>query len=101
MFDKGTVVHELAVEACHQAGFEPCIFYASLRVESVLSLVASNAGIALMMEKVYAYHQHPDVMAIPLTETIESHLVLVWLKDSKLSRSAQAFVEFLEKARPI
>ncbi len=36
MFDKGTVVHELAVEACRAAGFEPRIFYASLRVESVL-----------------------------------------------------------------
>jgi LysR family transcriptional activator of glutamate synthase operon len=95
MFDKGTVVHELAVEACRQAGFEPCIFYASLRVESVLSLVASNAGIALMMEKVYAYHQHPDVVAVPLAETIESHLVLFWLKDKKLSRPAQAFVDFL------
>jgi DNA-binding transcriptional LysR family regulator len=97
MFDKGTVVHELAVEACHQAGFEPCIFYASLRVESVLSLVASNAGIALMMEKVYAYHQHPGVVAVPLAETIDSHLVLVWLKDGKISRPAQVFVEFIEK----
>ena len=40
MFDKGTVVHELAVDACRNAGFEPRIFYASLRVESVLGMVA-------------------------------------------------------------
>jgi LysR family transcriptional activator of glutamate synthase operon len=97
MFDKGTVVHELAVDACHNAGFEPCIFYASLRVESILGLVASNAGVALMMEKVYAYHQHPHVIALPLAETIESHLVLVWLKDKELSRPARVFVEFVEK----
>lgn len=97
MFDKGTVVHELAVDACRQAGFEPRIFYASLRVESILGLVASQAGIALMMEKVYAYHQHPHVLALPLTETIESNLVLAWLKDKKLSRPARGFVEFLEK----
>ena len=38
MFDRGTVVHELAVDACRAAGFEPRIFYASLRVESVLGL---------------------------------------------------------------
>lgn len=98
MFDKGTVVHELAVEACRQAGFEPRIFYASLRVESILGLVASQAGIALMMEKVYAYHQHPHVLALPLTETIESHLVLAWLKDKKLSRPARKFVAFMEEA---
>ncbi|HOU16082.1 MAG TPA: LysR family transcriptional regulator [Anaerolineae bacterium] len=99
MFDKGTIVHELAMDACRNAGFEPCIFYASLRVESVLSLVASNVGIALMMEKVYAYHQHPQIVAIPLAETIESRLVLAWLQDTELSRPARAFVEFVENNR--
>jgi len=97
MFNKGTVVHELAVEACRNAGFEPSIFYASLRVESVLGLVASNAGVALMMEKVYAYHQNPQTIAIPLAETIESRLVLAWLKDKELSHPARMFVEFVGK----
>ncbi len=97
MFDKGTVVHELTVEACRNASFEPCIFYASLRVESILGLVASGAGIALMMEKVYAYHQHPQLVAIPLAETIESRLALTWLKEKELSRPARQFVEFVEK----
>ncbi len=97
MFNKGTVVHELAVEACRNAGFEPSIFYASLRVESVLGLVASNAGIALMMEKVTAYHQNPQTVAIPLTETIESRLVLAWLRGKELSRPARMFVEAFEK----
>ena len=83
MFDKGTVVHELAVDACRGAGFEPRIFYASLRVESVLGLVASNSGVALMMGKVVEYHQHPDVVAIPLAESIESNIVLVAPKSKK------------------
>jgi DNA-binding transcriptional LysR family regulator len=97
MFNKGTVVHELAVEACRDAGFDPSIFYASLRVESVLGLVASNAGIALMMEKVYTYHQNPQTVAIPLTETVGSRLVLAWLKGTELSRPARMFAEFVEK----
>lgn len=93
MFDKGTVVHELAVDACRAAGFEPRIFYASLRVESVLGLVASNAGVALMMEKVAAYHRHPEVVAIPLDEVIWSDIVLAAPKDSKLPRSAKLFID--------
>ncbi len=91
-----TIVHELTVDVWRNAGFEPSIFYASLRVESVLGLVAANAGIALMMEKVYAYHQHPQLVAIPLTETIESRLVLAWLQDAELSRPARMFVEFVK-----
>jgi LysR family transcriptional regulator, transcription activator of glutamate synthase operon len=97
MFDKGTIVHELAIDACRAHGFEPRIFYASLRVESVLGLVASNSGVALMMEKVFSYHQHPDVIAIPLKENIASNLVLARLKNTKESRAARTFFNFMEK----
>lgn len=95
MFDKGTIVHELAVDACRKAGFEPRNFYASLRVESILGLVASQAGVALIMEKVFQYHKHPDVIAIPLTEIIESRIVLAYPKDKKLSVWAESFWEFI------
>lgn len=95
LFDKGTTVHELTVEACRQAGFEPRIFYASLRVESILGLVTSNSGISLMMEKIFNFHKPPDVTGIPLQEIVESSLVLVWLKNKKLARPAALFVDFL------
>jgi DNA-binding transcriptional LysR family regulator len=97
MFDKGTIVHEMSMDACHRAGFDPRIFYASLRVESVIGLVASNSGIALMMEKVFEYHKHPDVVAIRLDEMIESNIVLARLRSKKLSRAARIFIEFMEK----
>ena len=97
MFDKGTVVHELAVDACRSAGFEPRIFYASLRIESILGLVASNAGVALMMERVVDYHKHPDVVVMTLEESIESHIVLVAPKIRKQAWPARAFMEFMEK----
>ena len=95
MFDKGTIVHELAVDACRKAGFEPRNFYASLRVESILGLVASQSGAALIMEKIFQYHKHPDVIAIPLVETIESKIVLAYPKDKKLSAQANNFWEFI------
>jgi LysR family transcriptional activator of glutamate synthase operon len=95
MFDKGTIVHELAVDACRTAGFEPRIFYASLRVESILGLVASQSGVALIMEKIFQYHKHPDVIAIPLAEIIESKIVLAYPKDKKLAVPARNFWEFI------
>ncbi len=95
MFDKGTVVHELAVDACHKVGFEPRIFYASLRVESILGLVASQSGVALIMEKIFQYHKHPDVIAIPLKDVVESKIVLAYPKDKKLSTPAKNFWEFI------
>jgi LysR family transcriptional regulator, transcription activator of glutamate synthase operon len=97
MFDRGTTIHELTVDACRQAGFQPRIFYASLRVESILGLVSSNSGIALMMKKIFDFHRPPDVVAIPLQETIESNLVLAWLKNKTLAQPARVFIEFMEK----
>ena len=98
MFDKGTIVYELTLDACTAAGFAPRIFYASLRVESILGLVSSNSGIALMMEKIFYFHSPKDVIAIPLQETIESNLILAWLKNKKLSRPAKIFIDFIDKA---
>lgn len=95
MFDKGTVVHELAVNACRAAGFEPRIFYASLRVESVLGLVASNSGVALIMERLVAYHRNPEVVAIPLDEVIESDIVLAAPRGAKLAQTVRLFMEFV------
>jgi DNA-binding transcriptional LysR family regulator len=97
MFDKGTVVHELAVDACRAAGFEPRIFYASLRVESILGLVASNSGVGLMMQKLVEYHKNPDVAIVPLQETITSNLVLAWPKDARPSKSLADFTEFITR----
>lgn len=96
MFDKGTMIHELTMDACRHAGFEPRIFYASLRVESILGLVASNSGITLMMEKIFSYHHPNDLVAIPLQETIESNLVLVWLKNKKITPRTQVFIDFMK-----
>jgi LysR family transcriptional regulator, transcription activator of glutamate synthase operon len=97
LLDKGTVVHELSVEVCRKAGFEPRIFYASLRVDSILGMVASNAGIALLMKKVYEYSRQPGICAIPLSETIRSNIVLAWARKKKLSLSARTFVDFMQK----
>lgn len=97
MFDKGTIVHEISMEACHKAGFTPRIFYASLRVESVIGLVASNSGVAPIMEKIYDYHKHSDVVAIPLQETVASNIVVAYLKNKKLSTPAKNFIELMKK----
>lgn len=97
MFNKGTLVYELAINACITAGFEPRVFYSTLRGASIIGLVASNSGIALMMEKVLNYYRRPDVVAIPLKETFTSKVVITYLKEKKLSKPTKMFIRFMEK----
>jgi len=97
VFDRVTDMHKLIMDECGKAGFEPTIFYSSHRKVSVFGLVGTNIGLALMPVKIYEYHQHPDVLAIPLDEHIECNIVLAYLKNRKLSKAASLFVEYLAK----
>lgn len=94
---KGTLVHELALEACRQAGFEPHIYYESLRADTICDLVAAESGVALMMEAILRRTGRRDVVSVPLEKKVEGNLVLAWLKRKKLSTPARAFVEFMGK----
>lgn len=97
MFNKGTLIHELSVNACTSAGFEPRIFYTASRAASIIGMVSSNSGVALMMEKVLNYYDRSDVIAIPLDQTIESRVIIVHPKDRKLSKPAKTFLDFMKK----
>jgi len=97
VFDRVTELHRLIMDECGKAGFEPTIFYSSHRKVSVFGLVGTNIGLALIPEKIYEYHQHPDVLAIPLEEYIECDIVLAWLKNRKLPQAASIFVDFMEE----
>jgi LysR family transcriptional regulator, transcription activator of glutamate synthase operon len=98
MFDRVTDLHKLIMDECGKAGFEPTIFYSSHRKVSVLGLVQTNIGIALMPVKTYEYHRHPDVLGIPLDEYIECNLVLVYLKNRQLPKAVMTFVDFMKHA---
>ncbi len=95
-FNRGTIVHEITMSACRQAGFEPRVFYATLRGASIIGLVASNSGVALMMEKVLKYYGRSDVVPIPLETPVESNIVVAYPKNRKLSRAAKTFLGFMK-----
>ncbi len=97
VFDKVTELHKLIMDECGKAGFEPTIFYSSHRKVSVFGLVGTNIGLALVPVKIYEYHKHPDVIAVPLEEDIECNIILAWLKNRKLPQAAKTFVDFMEK----
>jgi len=98
VFDRITDLHKLIMDECRKAGFDPTIFYSSHRKVSVLGLVGTNIGLALMPVKVYDYYQHSDVLAIPLDENIICNIVLVYLKNRMLPEAARIFVDYMSRA---
>jgi len=97
VFDKVTDLHKLIMDECKKAGFEPTVFYSSHRKVSVFGLVGANIGLALIPVRIYEYHKHPDVLAIPLDEDIECNIVLVYPKKRNLPWSAKTFINFVQE----
>ncbi len=97
IFNPGTLMHELSMNACKSAGFEPRVFYTASRATSIIGMVSSNLGVALIMEKVLNYYHRSDVVAIPLDQTIESKIIMAYPKDRKLSKSARTFLDYMKK----
>lgn len=97
VFDRVTELHKLIMDECKKAGFEPTIFYSSHRKVSVLSLVETNIGLALMPVKIFEYYRHPGVVAIRLDEDLACNIVLVYLKNRQLPKSAMMFLDFMEQ----
>jgi DNA-binding transcriptional LysR family regulator len=98
LFDRVTDLHRLIIDECGKAGFEPTIFYSSHRKVSVVGLVATNIGLALMPVKSYEYHRQPDTVAIPLDEDIECNIVLAYLRNRQLPNAARTFLDFMKQA---
>ena len=97
VFDRVTDLHQLILEECKKAGYAPTIFYSSHRKVSVFGLVGANIGLTLLPAKIYEYHKHTDVLALPLEEHIECNIVLARLKNKKLPKTADIFIDYLEK----
>jgi len=97
IFDKAAILHEVILDSCRKVGYKPTVSFASIRIESILGLVASNIGVALIPEKLFDYYKKPDNISIPLNEIIESNIVLVYLKKRKLPRSAKIFISSIER----
>jgi LysR family transcriptional regulator, transcription activator of glutamate synthase operon len=95
VFDRVTELHRLILDECAKVGFEPTIFYSSHRKVSVIGLVTTNIGIALMPVKIYEYYRHPDVVSIPLDEDIQCNIVLLYLKNRQLPKAAMTFLDFM------
>jgi DNA-binding transcriptional LysR family regulator len=67
-------------DACEQAGFRPKILQAAERGYTIVGLVASNRGVAILPESLKAM-PHPGVVFRPLLDFPQTDLFLAWRKE--------------------
>lgn len=93
-----TSISNLAIEACHQAGFHPIINRHG-RMETILSGASENNGIALLMKKsLHIFHLN-QVKILPFTENIHGDIQLYYSLNSQHRDAIEKFVQTLQPIR--
>jgi DNA-binding transcriptional LysR family regulator len=84
---------QCVLAACQQAGFKPRVLQSAERGFTILGLVASNCGIALLPESLKAL-PHPGTAFRPLTNAPLGDVFLAWnaKRDSRLRDTFVSFV---------
>ncbi len=93
-----SLMYDICVSACQAAGFIPEITFTSHRIDSILDMVSAGSHAALLMDR---HLLPPDKapyagdlpwVSVDITPHICSQVSLCYLKEQRLSVSAQNFV---------
>ena len=95
LLNRNTLIYQLCVNACNEAGFQPNIVYTGTRSENIMEMVASGMGISLMMEQSARYVGARDVALVPLAEALTSTFSLVRMRRGHYTSAALALWNFV------
>ena len=86
-------LHDLIHHLCHRAGFTPVVVERAVQFATILGLVSSNAGIAIVPASLTAIHL-PNVSFIPISDPdAVSRIFIARRSDDKAAPAARRLVE--------
>lgn len=92
MLKEGSYLRHVVLQKLKAANLTPNIVLESNQIETVKGLVASNVGLAFLLD--FIVHDTPGIKALPLAEPVFVDIGLAWKKDRYISRAAQSFIDF-------
>ncbi|TAH66838.1 MAG: LysR family transcriptional regulator [Anaerolineaceae bacterium] len=94
LMNKHISIHTMCIDVCKKYNFMPNVTRTA-RIESILSAVAANEGISLLMRKDLDMFNYKDISLIPLKEEITSTVVLAVAKNKKVSKNVASLIKYL------
>jgi LysR family transcriptional activator of glutamate synthase operon len=93
-FDFASGIHDISIESCKQAGFDPNIIHECTQIDTILELVSEGIGVSLLMEKIVSYFNNPRIKILQFENPIIATTVLAIPANKKLSQSVLDFKKF-------
>ena len=92
MLKEGSFLRQLVLSKIKRANIMPEIVLESNQIETVKGLIASNVGIAFLLD--FIVKGAPSIKAVPFDDPLFVDLGLAWKKDRYISNAAQSFIDF-------
>ncbi len=94
---KGTYAYSLAMQICHNAGFEPIDQFSVKKTEIVMKLIAKGLGVTITRHNIANRFQTGDVAIVPIEPGLELHTVILYSKNHKPLPEEQWVMHYFQK----
>ena len=95
MLPQGSFVSELTLSLCRKAGFSPRVTFTGKRADNIISLVARDAGVSLLMRKPAESLAGGKVALVPLEPATTSEVRIYLKRSAAYSQAGVSFIGFL------
>ncbi len=92
MLKEGSYLRNLLLKKMANENIKANIVLESNQIETIKGLVASNVGIAFLLD--FVVKDTPNIKVLPFEDPVFVDVGLAWKKDRYISKAAQSFIEF-------
>lgn len=98
LYDKDFRLHDMIIDRCKQAGFNPNIVFETSQLELMTQMVAADFGVALLPSKICKGLDVNNFISRPFVDPpLCLQLEIVWKKNRYLSHATREFLMFAKK----
>lgn len=91
---KEFMYHDVFLEKCKEAGFEPNIIFQSKQWDLILAMVSENQGITILPKPLVEKYYIDNIKMVKLTKpSFPWSLLLIYLKNQYMRESMRCFIE--------
>lgn len=98
---RGSLLYDLCLTACREAGFEPQIVFTGQRAENIIDLVAQGMGVGLLMRKAASRLLSSGVALVDIAPPVTTYIKIYYRQNVGLGETARHFIDYLVVNRTI
>ncbi|MDR1537204.1 MAG: LysR family transcriptional regulator [Clostridiales bacterium] len=89
---KDTMLYNLCINKCSDAGFDPNILFSGHRLDNIADYVTKGTGVALLAKGQTRFIRNPKIAVVDIAPRVSMRINLCWKRGAELSLAAKHFI---------